>query len=240
MIYKAHLKRFWISEVLQFMHETYSICNKFDVENLQIADKVIALRAASLALDSSFKRDCTSEFSSEIVALDQRRDVCIIGIRMGADAYTYHFDFEKSSAAAAIINSIDKFGKVVTLMNYQSETSTIESIIESWATDSKLATAIQTLHLTDWVNELKTTNELFSKAYHSRMDQKLQNPKINTVELRQKAIDAYQILITNIEARSILARPNLYDELVNQINELVEKYNVLVDNRSMSNVLKID
>ncbi len=232
MINKAHFPKFRVSELLQYFNDALSICDKNNPVQLQITDKVEIARASVVALEGTFKLDQASALSAELLALDQRRDACLTGIRMFADACTYHFDAAKLTAATSIVTSIDKYGKNLVRMNYQAETSTIKSITDSWINDSKLASALELLQLNDWVAELKLSNELFNKAYLARVEEKSVAPQTNSgIELRKLAVDAFRELTNNIYARATLT-PVIYDALISQLNVLTDKYNQLVDSRA--------
>lgn len=231
MITKPHFTKFRISETLQFMTDGLSICEKYQPNQLQFTEKVTVLRNTTQTLNSSFKVDQGSSISAEIIALDQRRDLCFTGIHLCVDAFSYHFIPDIRNAASLILNSIDKYGKNITQLNYQAETSTLKSIIDSWTNDIRLTNALEALNISSWVTELKTVNEQFNKAYLSRVEEKALVPKANTLELRKKTIAAFRDLINNIEARATIALKGEYNPLISELNTLIGKYNSLVDVR---------
>jgi hypothetical protein len=231
MITLPVLSRFRVSELLQFVYDVLSICAKHGTEKLQITPKVEALKADTSVLDTAFKASNGSSISEKIIAFDQQRDDCLTGIRSVANGFTYHFDNEISQAAQIILNSIDKYGKNIARLNYQSETSTINSLVNDWENDSKLKATLARLTLTEWVAKLKVLNNEFNNLYLSRVSEKAGEPQEVASECRLTVIESYKRLVKNIEARAEIDETKQFLPLITELNALVDKYNVLVNTR---------
>lgn len=237
---KPQFPKFRISELIQFNHDAVTICKSNGVPELPMAELMYNLQQATAALDNTFKLEQGSAISAEIIQADARRDTAITGIRLIANSFTYHFDPSLQLAGEAIVKSIDKYGDTIQRLNYQAETSTITSITDSWINDVRLNKAINDLKLADWANELKLANDKFNQLFMARVEEKGNTQKAQTLELRHAAIENYRVLATNIEAYRTITSNGSYTPIINQLNELTNKYNALVNTRSVHARVKLD
>jgi hypothetical protein len=226
--------KFRAGEVLQFAYDILKICNKYNPDQLQITLQVSALTAGVQTMDSIFKSDTASAYNEELLAADLMRDDDITGIRTCVLGYTYHYDPAISAAADLLLKSIDKYGSGIARMNYQSETSTLTSLFNDWASDSKLTNALSVLNMQAWANRMQSDNARFNDVFISRVGEASSAPQEVASSFRLTLITQYRTLIKQIEARNELDSENRYTALVGEINELINKYNTLVGSRSVS------
>jgi hypothetical protein len=238
MIRKPLFQKFRIGELVQFLYDVLGICDKNKPEVLLITAQVTSTRTSAKELDNNFKLDQGSSLSSVLVTEDQRRDRALIGIHSCIEGYTYHFDTTIREAAILLLASIEKYGSNIQQQNYQAETSSVNSILESWTTDSKLAAALVTLKMVDWAAELKTANTLFNGTYLLRVEEKGEAPSADTFELRKAAIARYRELVNEISAQTTIVKNTTYDKVTNELNVLIHSYNMLVANRGSDDKTK--
>jgi hypothetical protein len=224
MISKIQIKKLRSAELLQMSHDVVSICEKKQPAQLLIDPQVAELRTATNLFDSLYKLDQGSEYSNMVLDCDYRRDKYINGIRQMSSGLTNHFEAATVEAATLLLDSIDKYGSGISKMNYQTETSTINSIVDSWNKDSKLAAALELLNIKTWAAELKAANDEFNKVYLSRVEETAQKPSVASVDARKTVVVAYQQLVKHIEARATIDNGSLYTDLIAELNVLVEKY----------------
>ena len=232
MITKPLFQNFRNSEFVQFLNDSVTICKQQNVGTLKLTEQVGDMDTKTIAINAVFKITQGSAITEEIVGLDQVRDNNLIGIHAYTDGLTYHFIPATQLAAKAILASFDKYGKKLYLLNYQAETSTINSLINDWTVDSKLAAAIVTLKLTDWQAELKRSNDLFNVTFMSRVNEKASANDIKFFELRKASTLSFKEVVKHIEARATIATDKAYEPLIKSLNVLIEKYNRMVAGRS--------
>jgi hypothetical protein len=232
MAAKPHLKKFRMSEIIQFLNDVIKLFQKYNPTTLLVVDELTALQAKTAALEAGFKLESGSVISDELVQLDGRRDDCLIGIKLSAEAYSHHFDAAYKTAAESILNSMAKYGSELTKLNYQAETSTISSLIDEWSKNATLTKAFTKLALVAWGTQLKTLNDQFNTRYLARVSEQGAAVHTDNLVLRDYARQAYVTLITNTEARATLNKAGLYTPLLNDLSVLIKKYNLLVDARA--------
>lgn len=230
-----YLNRFRHGEYLQYMRDVLTLLNKQDVTALQLNEQVAELTTITNSIDAAFKQSKGSAITQEIIALDDKRDRAIVGIRMLANTYKYHYNIQLEIAATKIAKAIAVYGNDITRKNYQEETATINSIVQDFETNTELVEALVTIHATEWVAELKKQNKEFEEKHLARVEETATNPLINVPNLREEATTIYRALISRIQAHTILSDNAIYAALISKIEVLANQYNQAVDNRSTTN-----
>lgn len=227
-----YLNRFRHGEYLQYMRDVLNLLNKQDTTALQLSNQVAELTTATNSIDAAFKQSKGSTITQDIIALDDKRDRAIVGIRMLANTYKYHYNEQLKLAATKIAKSIGIYGNDITRKNYQEETAIINSIIQDFETNTELLEALAKINATEWVAELKKQNKEFEEKYVERVEETATNPFINVPSLRENATTIYRALIERIRAHVILSDNVIYSELISKVEVLTNQYNQAVDNRS--------
>ena len=117
MIDKIKAPKLRISESVQFFNDVLTVCKNSNPAELNIQKPWNALDKSFNLLNGSFKKESASAFTTELSALDQRRDQGIICLRKLADAYTNHHAVAKQKAAGKLLIVIDKYGRSISKMN---------------------------------------------------------------------------------------------------------------------------
>ena len=227
-----YFNRYRNGEYLQYMTDFLELLNKQDVTALQLAEPKAALDPVVAKIDAAFKQSQGSGLTQDVIALDERRDKALVGLRAVTESYTYHYDESIAKAAAELNGIIASHGTNLQRLSYQEETAVINSIVKDFETEPEAQAAVTALTLADWVNELKESNASFSVKYLDRVGEAAQNPSANIPELRTKATEAYRTLVSHIQAHATLNGTEAYTILLNQIDVLAKQYNQVVDNRS--------
>lgn len=215
------------SEFLQFLKDLlFIICNyKFVVEQLQ--NKIGPLKKDVDVFVSVYNPEKGSSLTREIVELDKRRDNALNGLELVLEGFTLYFDEEISEAAQVLFKSINHLGKGLTRLNYQAETSVIQSLVNQWEADETMVNAISKLNLTPWVNELVQANNLFTDTYLLRVKEAARAPEVKLVDVRKEAIIHYRDLLHHITAHATLEESGNYEPLIREINQLIEQYKMI-------------
>lgn len=232
MIQSILLRTLRKSEFIRFNKDVLSIANKQNPAALGIATQVAALQASVNPLDDLFVKERGNLITPELQTLDARRDAALIGIRLSAEAATYHYDPELISASRQILLAFDKYGHNLTKLNYIAETEVIISLADDLNSDAELRTAVNALDLSDWVKELSAANTAFNERYLARNTDYATRPDGNFIIQRELVIDAWQQLAGHITAHATLTPSAAYTQLIKEINTLIDQYNQLINNRS--------
>lgn len=229
MINKIRFHYLRMGEFIEFLYDVLIICQQKTTEAMKLAASIAALQTDTETFDQNFKLDPGSPVTQELIDLDDRRDDCIIGIRYLLEAYVRYFTQAMKSAARSLLDSMDKYGTSIARLNFPTETSTINSLLEEWETKPVLSGAVTTLTLSAWITELKTVNASFKQKYVTRSTDKGSEGNLKTLEVRKAALNAYRNLIQRIEAGATLADDNSYAELIASLNVHIDKYNLIAD-----------
>lgn len=230
----AYLTRYRNGEYLQYMKDVLVLVNLQDVALLELTEQRDTLNSLTNQIDEAFLQSLGSALTQEIILLDERRDKAFIGIKTLLSGYTYHYDTTQQDHAKNILLSIDIYGKDITRKSYQEETAIINSLINDLETQPELIAAINAINISDWVNELKTSNQAFGSKYIERVGETAANPITNITELRATTSTAYRTLISHIQAHDVLGNNPSYATLLEEIDVLTKQYNLVLDNRSNS------
>ncbi|MGQ1888869.1 DUF6261 family protein [Thermophagus sp. OGC60D27] len=239
MFIAALIHNFRNSEFVQFIKNILNIVGSHDPELLNVKNVYDDLSALSSQISELYKPETGSDITQEIQELDERRDRAFTGIYRFIDAFSYHFDAEKREAATRLYDAILLFGGGVARLNYQAETSTIAGIINKFRTDTDLVEAVAKIEgLAEWLNEMEEANKLFDEAYLKRVKEEAAKPEVRMADLRKEIIGVYRALLQHLEANAIVSGNDSYQQVAKEINEVIEKYNRVVETRSSTSGTK--
>jgi hypothetical protein len=232
MFLSIHYPRLRNDEFIQFIKLLVEIVNSNDPEVLKVKAQCDDLAALLAVISALYKPNLGSAITQELQEIDTRRDAAIVAIEMQIKSFIYHYEPAKQEAAQLLTDSLATYGPGISRMNYQAESTTIDSLVAKWENEPVLIAALTTLNLNEWVAELKMANTLFGERYLARIRDDADNPEQKTIELRKQIIQSYRILISHLQAHATLSIDETYTEVIKQANLLIEQYNQLVDSRS--------
>ncbi|TAJ12122.1 hypothetical protein DMA11_14240 [Marinilabiliaceae bacterium JC017] len=233
MFLSIDITRFRNSEFIQFLKNLIQIIKSFTLLIEELQPKVTPLENEVNDMTNSLKPERGSHITQEIVDLDGRRDFALTGIEKMLEGMTNHYNDQTATAAQALLETINNFGSGLARMNYQAETSVINSLIEKWNNEEELVNAVSSLNIGDWVNELDEANTLFNDRYLARVKESAQAPDIKMADLRKAATGHYRELLKFITAYATLDETNSYNPLIREVNQLIEQYNRLIAQREV-------
>ena len=220
------------SEFIQFFRNLLDILESNDPEVLKIKSQYDDLCALVAVLTRFYKPELGSNITSELQELDAERDDALQGIKLQIKSFTYHYDEVNRIAASILDDMLDHYGTGVERLNYQAETSTINSIIDKWDNDDLYNGALATLNLFEWLDKLKTINNKFNQRFLDRLEDQIDSPEKNTLELRAEVINSYRQLIKYLQAYTTLSTGDEYTKVNKLINELITQYNMMLAMRA--------
>jgi len=229
------LKSLRNDEYFQFMKNTVSLVTANDPVVLNVVAQNDALNTKVTEFDALFKKSTASELTAEIFNLDVRRDNALVGINSLVTGYLYHYDPVMVQAANKLNDNLKLYGSKITSQNYQAETATLASLITDWETKPDLNTAMLSLKLELWKEELKTANDLFDTKYLARTQEYGDASPENILSKRVETNAAYYDLKSFLESFSVVQPSTENTKTINQLNALIDQYNTVLNNRIANN-----
>jgi hypothetical protein len=235
MLNKIKNPKLRISESIQFIGDVLSVCKKSNPTELNIQTQWTDLDQSFKPLNNSFKKSEASLLTAELAAQDDRRDNAIVCLRKLANGFTNHHDDDKQNAGRQILLTIDKYGRQISKINYQAETSILDNLVDDLKNEAENAAAVELLGLSDTVAEIKDANGQFSAIYLDRVGEDASKDVIAAGELVEVCMERYNILVKHIEAHATINPSDEINSLIKNLNELIERFNRLLARREGRN-----
>lgn len=228
MLQKVKETKLRIPESNQFFGDVLGVCKKADPVALNFQAQFLGLEESHQELNKSFKKQKASMRTAELALLDARRDDAIICLRKLVDGYTNHHDESKKVAGKLLKLTIDKYGRQISKMNYQAETSVLDNVVVDLEDGGEKAAAVTLLGVSDTVAEIKASNGLFSATFLDRVGEDAAKAMVASGELVMECRGKYELLAKHIEANATINPSGAYTSLINELNALIEKFNTLL------------
>ncbi|MDR1680296.1 MAG: DUF6261 family protein [Prevotellaceae bacterium] len=148
---------------------------------------------------------------------------CLFGI---VRIYCKHFEPTVRDAAEHLSVPIEAFEHLLQLA-YDSTTTAIDAVLENLRSADYLP-ALQMLHLTDWVDELKRLNEAFKTDADHTIDEGMARPKTPLKTLRRTTDLAMRALAGRLTSLITINETTDYSALVRHWNVTVHHYNIVL------------
>lgn len=224
MITEFPILEFRNAELLKYANTSADLVDSNTPTILLVVPQLTALRSRIAEAEALFILPRESSYSPEIQALDTLRDNNFKGIHLVISGYMKHYDPEVRAAATLLNKNIKLYGPEINKLNYQAETSVIESMISDWENRPELANAIVVLNLRDWSGEFKRNNIDFNTLYTQRTQEYGGRTQDKLKNKREEVAQAYKVLVENINARNTLDETGMYTKVINEINALSNQY----------------
>ena len=224
MITEFPILEFRNAELLKYANTSADLVDSNNPTILLVVPQLTALRSRIAEAEALFILPRESSYSPEIQALDTLRDNNFKGIHLVISGYMKHYDPEVRAAATLLNKNIKLYGPEINKLNYQAETSVIDSMTKDWENKPELADAITLLNLRDWRDEIKRKNTEFDTLYTQRTQEYGGRTQDKLKNKREEVAQAYRILVENINARNTLDETGMYTKVINEINALSNQY----------------
>ncbi|MFN0048058.1 MAG: DUF6261 family protein [Cytophagales bacterium] len=224
-------------EFYQFLSDVNGIVELNNPQILKLEKLYNQQKAITDAIASVFKVDRSSAFTEELLALDARRDEAIIGIALLAESYTHHYEEGIRKQALLLVDNLALYGPGIARQSFPMETATLTNIVNDWSDKPAFISAVAALQLSPWLMELKTANKAFNDKYLARAQEEGGEMASNIKEKRAEAVAIWYKLRNLIEGKYNIAEDEgsgsePYKKLVNSLNAIVDKYNLLLASRA--------
>ncbi len=225
------LGKLFKEEFTELLRSTKDICLDNQPQALKIEPQVNALVDIVQQLDDTLLFERENDFTKILEQLDLERDHAITGIRYGFLMNLYHPDTAKKDAAGLLLDHLEGYGKRITKLNYEAQSTVLINIVQDYKTKEHLTKALKTLGLLDWALRIDTSNETFREKYQQRITTTSAEEKISFSSLKPEAIQVYEKLANRLYAYIELDDVGDYDTIKNQLDTLGERYQQIIKRR---------
>jgi len=97
------------------------------------------------------------------------------------------------------------------------------------------AADVATLGIDGWITELKANNDAFDAQMKSRYTEEAGKTQLRMKQVRVEVDKAYKTIVNRINALIIVNGARAYTAFVNELNERVDKYNLIIAQREGRN-----
>jgi len=228
---KLKFKELRKAEVIAFGSDLSKVIQPYLAANVGIQPAYQQFVDQWNVISPFFQDDSGSVHTDQLTDLDALRDSDIAGIKLIARGYVNHRTDAVVKAAQLVLNTLNSFDNNIPRLSNITETETIKKLVDIFENNADVKAALVLLHLTDWVAPMKVTNQEFNDLFLLRNKEESAKPEGNYLVEKPKAEDAYEFLVDIIHSiNRISPKPEL-DDLTNELNELIGKYNFMVTQR---------
>jgi len=238
MINGIDLRMLRNGEFIQFVSNFSALVDSNDPAVLGVVAQQSAFMAKTADLKPFLGKKRASTHTPLLRQTDLRRNKAIDGIGYAIKSYCHHYDDQIVAAANLLADHLRLFGKAITLQNKLAKTGTINSIVLGWESKPDLTAALELLGLTTWVAELKDANQRYNQTYLERTEEYAAASPETMKGKRVETVAAYYELRKFLEANEVLRHDSVYEKTINELNELIEIYNLLITKRRKPTVKK--
>jgi len=226
-----------VPEFIQFGYDLSSVITNANPVSLVINKQYLAYKSVIDSIQKVYQKSLSSPLTKTLLDLDTKRDNLFLGICFIVDGYAKSWLPEHVAFSKLINQSIKVHGRKFVRANYQSVSAILSSLIDNWQNDAQLKAAFVGLNLDSWCTELYNTNELFQKTHSERSEENAEKYNFDNIKnLRVKAAKSWakfeKVLLGKMEElEDDATKAALYTALINNINELFDKYHILISQR---------
>ena len=239
MITTALLNRYRIKEFIQFIRNSLMIVDQHNPDQLRVKKQYNALTHTYRQLEQAYKQDEERRITPQLTQLDAARDQAIICLRMISEGYTRHYDPTLNAAGQRVLTCINKYGSRLYRLNYGAETAALKNVVRDLQTIPTCVQAVQALHLSKLVAEMKRVNLLFEQQFIEQLELTSREAR-STGELTRQTTEAYRTLTEHLKAHATLTPSTAYTLFINHFNENVEHFNQVVERRKTAPDAEVD
>lgn len=183
---------------------------------------------AFLVEEEKFKLSQKSEFTDTLNELDTARDDAYMGLKGIVEGYAKVPDAGMKAASKALGQLITDYRIDVRVQRDQ-ESGLLSNFIADL--QGKCAAHVQTLHLEEVVQVMKTANDNYIAVRENRTEERMLKEK-NALENARKATDAaYRNFIAMVNALALVEGDADYADFIDYMNTLISEYKAEVLNQ---------
>ena len=214
--------------------------------NTEVNDLITLFTAATLGIESKYALYLPlynneaealdvirkSAKTSKLSDADHTRDDTNSGFKLMVEGNMHHFVYKKREAADRLEIVLDRFGNI-NRKSYEAETAAIDTMVDDLLND--YSEDLNLLKLTEWVTELKANNDAFKTLSDERYSDDAAKTQLKMKDVRKEVDTAYHNMTNLIDALVLVNGAETYTPFINELNQRIEKYNLIIAQRKGRN-----
>ncbi|MDR2469490.1 MAG: DUF6261 family protein [Tannerella sp.] len=190
---------------------------------------IVTLTALLTREEGALEKIRKSPLTDPIMIADELRDSIFRGLELLVEGFMHSAVEAEAAAAKEIQLIIDHYGNV-TKKAYNEESGLIYNFIQDLR--ERCQSALTTLNLTRWVNDLEEANAEFDNLMNRRFEKGAEQDSDSMREIRRSMDLTYQQLVHAVEVGSQLSNSKAdYDHLINEMNQRIDYYRNTLSHR---------
>ena len=169
-----------------------------------------------------------SEFTDDLVEADNERDSIFRGFFDLVKSGTNHFNPDIKAASERIMFVLEDAGNPNELP-FNEQTATISALVDKLRTEN--ADDLTTTNASAWINEIEAKNSAFENLTRTRYTREANKTTLRMKEVRLGVDKTYHKIVQLINALIVVNGEAGYTGFVNELNERIDKYNLILAQR---------
>ena len=208
-------------EYAQFQTEVLKLIMLQAAVKLGIVTLLPAYESAMELLAKAMQAELGSVITKTITESDAFRDQLEHGFALFTESKLYHYDPAVQAAADRVKRILDQYNDLRRLP-YNKESSAITT--RNQQLRSNYAADVETIGGTEWLSHDDAANVEFINHFGDRANEIAARISGNVRDARNKVLDAYEAIITRINALSEVNGDADYAEFIDKVNYYVGYY----------------
>jgi hypothetical protein len=200
-IKQIDLTRVHNDEHFQFCTDFINLVNAVGVSRLKVQKLFDAFLPLYRQEDEALKKITKSALTSKIEKADRARDTVFRGMVDANRAALNHFTAGVAEAAERLQIVFDTYGNLAK-KSHMEETSAVTNLLAELMQNHQANMSLVGLNV--WAEELDKRNAVVQTLMNTRADENAGRTSLVLKEVRARVDDAYQALVTRIDALALL------------------------------------
>ncbi len=232
-------ERYSKGDLIQYFNNVLDIISLQQAKAVGIEKQYQAFVNIVARFNANWQPNKGSDITHVIRQLDDKRSRCFIGLSRTFNNWAInHYDDTAKKTAAVLAARIKLKNQHFRTINQEEKTAIINSILTDLKTH--FSDEIALLQLTEWVENLQQINNQFNQKYLERTIALSKQKKGIVFQLRNESISCFKSLFQIIKNVWIIAQSTstpspILVKIIQELNEITEKYNLAVQKYANNN-----
>lgn len=164
--------------------------------------------------------------AADTVECEAQRDFVVRGFFRAAKTSLTHFDAAKCKSAERLQVVLNTYKGLPNKGDDDQTAATVDMLAELRQSDN--AADITKLCLTEWLTQIESTNNAYVEQKRRYYDTASDKTHLRMKSVRLELDDAYDDVITRIEAQAVLGDASKYEPFARKLNTLIDHYRNVV------------
>lgn len=233
-IEKLDFSKLWHSEYPFVYNKIVKIVEKHNPEKLQLKRALERVKTHLPALQKIEIQENSSIYSKRLEEIDNQRDNLTRAIYKMTKSWLMANLEATRKEANMVMKSLKKHHvRYLDEEEYGTQMQQTNELLHEIQKNKKLAKALRCIHIDPLFDELKRINSLFEKTFIQRTYEQAELVKVDCKTIRNAADKEMRRLLSLIVLYQEEFPTNNYQELIEELNELLNYHKSIVKNRTL-------